>query len=255
MRRYGNWTIAAGVALGLGTAGVASAADMAVKAPPMVAAVPYNWSGCFVGGNVGGGWSRVDTTRVSQDTVGSAYLDYGSENDSSFIGGGQVGCDFQTNHWVFGVQAQFDFGAVQGSHAIPTLPGFVEANDLKGIYTFTGRVGYLFTPQYLGYVRLGAAYLNNRNTVTGPGLSESASWTEPGITAGIGGEWMFAPNWSVFAEANYIWTEDDSARDLIAVPGQFPPGEVVNDRLRVITAMVGVNYKFHWDNGPVMAKY
>jgi outer membrane immunogenic protein len=106
-------------------------------------------------------------------------------------------------------------------------------------------------------VKVGAAFMNNRNQVSQPSgaLSESATFTDPGITAGIGGEWMFAPDWSVFAEWNYIWTEDDSAHDFRAAPGLFPPGEVINIRQRAQTALIGVNYKFHWDNGPVVAKY
>jgi outer membrane immunogenic protein len=255
MRRHMNFVFTAAVLLGLGATSAASAADMAVKARPVVAPVMYNWSGCYVGGNAGGGWSDMHTVRLQQDTVGPTVADYGSERDSGFAGGGQVGCDFQTTNWVFGVEGMFDFGNVKGQHAVTAFPAFSETNDLRGIYTITGRIGYLWTPQFLSYVRVGAAYLQNRNQVSlaGGGL-ESAKWTEPGITAGIGGEWMFAPNWSVFAEANYIWTEDDSAHDFIATPGLVPPGEVINDRQNVVTALVGINYKFHWD-GPVVAKY
>ncbi|MBV8923804.1 MAG: porin family protein, partial [Bradyrhizobium sp.] len=59
--------------------------------------------------------------------------------------------------------------------------------------------------------------------------------------------------WSVFAEGNYIWTEDDAAHDYVTPAGI--PSETINNRQRIITALVGVNYKFHWDNGPLVAKY
>ena len=39
-------------------AGSASAADMAVKARPIVVDPSYNWTGFYVGGNVGYGWGR-----------------------------------------------------------------------------------------------------------------------------------------------------------------------------------------------------
>jgi outer membrane immunogenic protein len=248
---------ALGILLGLSLSGGASAADMAVKSRPIVAPIKYNWTGCYVGGNVGGGWTRVDTTRVSQDTVGPAFADYGRESDSGFIGGGQVGCDFQTTNLVFGLETEFEFGSVKGQHAIPSFPGFTETNNLRQLYLITGRVGYLWTPQFLGYVKAGAAFINNRNQVFAPGggFVEGATFTDPGITAGIGGEWMFAPDWSVFAEWSYIWTEDDAAHDFRAPAGFVPPGEVINVRERAQTALVGVNYKFHWDNGPVVAKY
>jgi outer membrane immunogenic protein len=57
----------------------------------------------------------------------------------------------------------------------------------------------------------------------------------------------------VFAEWNYYWIEDDAAQHFTPAPGFV--GETLNTRQRVQTALVGVNYKFHWDNGPVVAKY
>jgi len=254
---HGHLKLAFGLLLGLSMTGAASAADMAVKSRPLVAPIRYNWTGCYIGGNTGGGWSRVDTTRISQDAVGPAFADYGRETDNGFSGGGQVGCDFQTTNLVFGIQGEFDFGNINGRHAVAAFPTFSETNSLRQIYLITGRVGYLWTPQFLGYVKVGAAFMNNRNQVFQPSgaLSESATFTDPGVTAGIGGEWMFAPDWSVFAEWNYIWTEDDSAHDFRAAPGLFPPGEVINIRQRAQTALIGLNYKFHWDNGPVVAKY
>jgi outer membrane immunogenic protein len=245
----------AGILIGLASAGAASAADLPLKVAP-VAAPLYNWTGCYVGGNAGGGWTRVDTTRFSQDTIGQSFAFYGRENDSGFIGGGQVGCDFQTTNLVFGVQGTFDFGNINGRHALVDFPTFSETNSLKAIYTATGRVGYLWTPSFLGYVKVGMSWMQNKNQVLQPNgaLLESASFTLPGMTAGIGGEWMFAPNWSVFAEYNYMWIEDTSGQHFTSAPGVFPPGEVLNVKQTAQTVLVGVNYKFHW-GAPVVAKY
>jgi outer membrane immunogenic protein len=248
--------VAVAAMLGIGASGTASAADLAVKAPRL--AVPlYNWTGCYVGGNVGGGWSKMDTTRSQIDTAPPTQVqdNFGSNKGSGFLGGGQVGCDFQTTNLVFGIEGQFDFGSVKGTSNVPALAGFTSSNNLKELYLITGRIGYLWTPQLLGYVKVGAAFQTNRNTIFAPGGGqwESAKFTDPGITAGIGFEYMFAPSWSVFAEANYVWTEDDSAAHEYVPPGGLPT-DVINDRQRIISAMVGVNYKFHWD-GPVVAKY
>jgi outer membrane immunogenic protein len=254
MRQHKKMVLALGILIGMGAAGVASAADMAVKARPIAAPLMYNWTGCYIGGNVGGGWSRMDTTLVSQDTIGPVAANYGREKDSAFIGGGQAGCDFQTGNLVFGVQGQFDFGSISGRHALTDLPAFSETNNLQSIITATGRIGYLFTPALLGYGKVGVAFLRDRNQVflPGGGLFESASFTLPAMTAGGGLEWMFTPNWSVFAEYNYMWIQDDAAQHLTPTPGLV--GEVLNTRQRAQTALVGVNYKFHWD-GPVVAKY
>jgi len=83
-------------------------------------------------------------------------------------------------------------------------------------------------------------------------LIESASFYQPGMTAGIGAEWMFTPNWSVFAEYNYMWFHDDNAQQFTLAGGA--PGEVISSSQRVQTVLISVNYKLHWD-GPVVAKY
>jgi outer membrane immunogenic protein len=159
MRRHLKLAFAAGIFLALGATGVASAADMAVKARPVVAPVMYSWTGCYIGGNIGGGWSRMETTRATQDGVGPAPANYGREDDSGFIGGGQAGCDFQVgSNLVVGVQGQFDFGSIGGRHALTNFPTFSETNSLKSVITATGRFGYLFTPTFLGYGKLGVAF-------------------------------------------------------------------------------------------------
>jgi outer membrane immunogenic protein len=258
MRRHLGLAFAAGVLFGLGATGAASAADMAVKAPPIVAPIMYNWQGCYIGGNVGGGWNRVDTERVTIDTIGPASANYGRENDSGVIGGVQAGCDFLAGKdLVFGVQGMFDFSNINGRHALTDFPTFSETNNLRSIGTATGRIGYLWTPQFLGYAKGGMAFSQNRNTVYQPSgaLSESASYTLPGMTVGVGAEYMFAPHWSVFAEWDYYWIEDQSGQHFVAAPGLFPPGETLNVKPVSQTVLVGVNYKFNWDSPAVVAKY
>jgi outer membrane immunogenic protein len=247
--------LAAGLSWVLGAGNVASAADMAIKSPPAVAPVMYNWTGCYVGGNVGGGWERMTTTRVLIDPAIAAPANYGTEDDSGFIGGVQAGCDFMAgSNLVFGVQGMFDFSNVNGQHALADFPTFSETNNLRSIGTATGRIGYLWTPQFLGYVKGGMAFLENRNNVYAPGgaLLESANFSLPGMTVGVGGEWMFTPNWSVFLEWNYMWIEDNSGQHFVA-PGTSV-GEVLNVKPTAEAVQLGINYKFHWE-GPVIAKY
>lgn len=256
MGRAMKWVSAVGVVLGVGAAGGASAADLPIKAAP-APALMYNWTGCYIGANAGGAWDQMRTIRTQIDGFPPtpAFLDYGTEDGSGFLGGGQIGCDFQTTNLVFGLQGAFDWGSVNSSHNIAALPGFTEKNTLRGVFPVTGRVGYLWTPQFLGYLKLGFAWVDNRNTIYQNGAPfETTNFTDPLITAGIGFEYMFTNNWSVFAEANYYWSEaDDQAHDWRN--GAGIPLENLTERQRIITALVGVNYKFHWDNGPVVAKY
>jgi outer membrane immunogenic protein len=257
-----------GGALSLGLVNAASAADMAVKARPVVApVVVYNWTGCYIGGNVGGGWARTNQTQIAK-VGGPAIIpnnNFGSSEDVDVIGGAQIGCDYQFGgRWVVGVQGMFDFGDIRSSHVVPTaFPGFpvgafVSENRTKDIFTATARLGYLFTPQVLGYVKGGGAWARVdhifNGTIPTPFLSESATGVNrDGWTVGGGVEWMFAPGWSVFGEYNYM---DFGRKDIAFTAGPATVGaaDVVSTRLTVQTALAGVNYKFNWPQ-LVVAKY
>ena len=72
----------------------AAAADLPVKARPMVPVVTaYNWTGCYIGGNVGGKWARVRDDVFVPATIGSPdrLASFASDTAGTFIGGGQVG--------------------------------------------------------------------------------------------------------------------------------------------------------------------
>src|SRR5271165_987098 len=100
-----NWRIQMRYLIGITAAaalgGSALAADLAVKAPP----VGYsNWTSCYIGGNVAGGWSRNGTGDMLGVTgIGSVQVDGGGLNY-----GGQVGCDYQfSGRWVVGIESKF----------------------------------------------------------------------------------------------------------------------------------------------------
>jgi outer membrane immunogenic protein len=244
--------------------GSAIAADMApryAKAPPPAPVTVYNWTGCYVGGNVGGGWARTDQTRVSR--LGVPFpANYGSSDNSEVIGGGQIGCDYQfAGNWVVGIQGMYDYARIGSSHALPAFPTFTSVNETKDVWTVTGRVGYLFVPQLLGYIKGGGAWTRQDNIVVQPtgALSETAlGVNRSGWTVGGGLEWMFAPGWSAFAEYNYMDFGRRDVQHISAVTGSGfvagLPSEVISTRLEVSTATVGVNYKFNF-GGPVVARY
>jgi outer membrane immunogenic protein len=251
-------------------AGPAMAADMPVKArPPAPAPVAvYNWTGCYIGGNVGGGWARTKQSQIAKLTPGPVPVgpnDFGASDDSAFIGGGQIGCDYQYNSWVFGLQGKVDFGDIKSSHGIPTaFPGFpaptsfTSINKTKDVVTATARLGYLFTPAMLAYVKGGGAWARVDHTFIGhvpvDFLSESASdISRQGWTVGGGLEWMFAPGWSIFGEYNYM---DFGTKDVAFVQGPATVGfpDLVHTRLTMQQALFGVNYKLNWA-GPVAARY
>ena len=232
----------------------ASAADMAVKAPRPVPVA--TWTGCYIGGNVGAGWHRIEQSQTG-DTGGAVFVppgDWGSSQNSGFIGGAQVGCDYQFNaHWLFGLEDMFDFGNIKSSDNFPdprfAATGPFQNTVTRDLFSTTARAGYLFTPQLLGYVKGGGAWTRTATTVfvTIPvfGESEFANSDRIGGTVGGGLEWRFAPNWSVFAEYNYMDFGRRSVTFTVAPgAGVFPPS-IVSTRLTMQTVNVGVNWRLN----------
>lgn len=241
----------------------AIAADLPVKARPMAPApmaTAYNWTGCYIGGNVGFARHNIDERSIT--VAGRPFdSDFGSSSSTNVIGGGQVGCDYQfASNFVIGAQGMFDFTNIGSRHTLPAFPTFYDETTTKSVFTATGRVGYLIVPQVLAYVKGGAAWARVDTTrfVTVPPptiVSESAlDQTRKGWTVGGGVEWMIASGWSVFGEYNYM----DFGRDRVSfVTGPQAVGlpSVVDTRFTVQQALFGVNYKFNWAGGPVVAKY
>jgi outer membrane immunogenic protein len=221
-------------ALGLTAIQIASAADLGRRVPPPAPAyvppapLPYLWTGCYVGGNIGGAWSNVEVNNVS--TGGSV-----SENNSGFAGGGQIGCDYQWNAWVFGFRNMFDGTSLSSNRTFDI--GSVDSHT-HWFDTLTARGGYLVQPNVLLYVQGGAAwaerkldFFNNAGAQVG-----EVSNTRTGWTVGGGAEWMFAPHWSVFAEYNFMGFGTQNV-----TCGGFCN---VSAKANIQDVLAGVNYKF-----------
>ena len=152
----------AGAAVSALLGGSASAADLARPAPVYIPPPPvvalFTWTGCYVGGNVGGVWASREWTA---QTPGSPIfgISSGSNNASGAIGGVQVGCNYQVGAWVFGIQGDYDWSNANTTRTGPfvALPTFGTYDKLKSLASVTGRVGYAFD-RFLGYVKAGGAW-------------------------------------------------------------------------------------------------
>jgi outer membrane immunogenic protein len=255
-----NKTFFGTVALLAMVGGPALAADMAVKARPLAPApvAVYNWTGCYIGGNVGAARARIRETSVT--VAGVAFVsDFGRSSDSDLIGGGQIGCDYQASNFVIGIQGMFDFTDLNSRHTLPAFPTFFDTTRTKDVFTVTGRVGYLFTPSLLAYVKGGGAWarIDTTRFATVPAptiVSEFANdQNRQGWTIGGGLEWMIASGWSVFGEYNFM---DFGTERVQFVTGPLAVGipSVISTRYEIQQALFGVNYKFNWA-GPVAARY
>jgi outer membrane immunogenic protein len=230
----------------------ANAADLGAKpvykAPPV--AVMYNWSGFYVGGHVGGGWEQADATLMVQPVAAFPPGTVFKTRSSGVLAGGQMGVNWQTANWVFGLEGDFSWTNADGSNtnASPLIPGLSLTGTVNYSWfaTATGRVGYAWN-NWLGYVKGGAAFtdidLGGRVTVGGvlANTVNALSDTRTGWTVGVGIENGFAGNWSWKLEYNYMDFGTQSY-NLTATP---PAGiTTVNHDLTVQAVKFGVNYRF-----------
>ena len=239
-------TVLAGLAAATLVANFASAADIPRKAPPPPVPAPvYAWTGCYIGGNVG--WARAKT-EVSFDGVGDF-----SRSADGFAGGGQIGCDYQfASNWVIGVQGLLDATSIEASRDSVLFPGNSIHAKVRGFATLTGRIGYTITPSFLFYGKFGWGGYRTRfhvNDAAGVEVA-NASRTQSGFDVGVGGEWMFTPNWSLWIEWDHIFPRDKT----FFFPN-LAGGTSAEIRREFDKVLVGVNWRFGGVAAPVAARY
>jgi outer membrane immunogenic protein len=200
----------------------ASAADMApvYKAAPAPAPA-FSWTGCYVGGHVGWGWSRkkINETAFGSFSSQPDVLSSGSIDASGAVFGGQVGCNYQfSGNVVFGVEFSGSATDINGQNVNPNDANPNNALDFSDVDNFnrvkvdylasaTARLG-ITSGNALFYVKGGAAWTRDRwnvsDTLFGDPLGERKQ-SRTGWTVGGGAEWAwsFAPRWSSFVEYDY----------------------------------------------------
>jgi outer membrane immunogenic protein len=182
------------------------------KAPPIVTATVYDWSGFYGGINAGGGSSRNCSNLISNAgvAVNPAANREGCNSAGGAAVGGQIGYRYQMANWVFGVEAQGDWAGFSGTNRNLVLPTLTDRSRVDSFGLFTGQVGYAFN-NVLGYVKGGAAVVGDKydtmTTATNV-VVDSANTTRWGGTLGAGVEYGFAPNWSVGVEYDHLFIGD-----------------------------------------------
>ena len=180
------------------------ASSPALAAPP----TPYNWTGIYVGANLGG--VRVHNT--SQEIGPNYWFDnppapvYGADA-TGVIGGIQAGYNWQIQNFVFGLEGDLDLTSANSSttRATPFDSPMAQTAGLKGLATLRGRAG-IAVDNTLLYVTGGLATGRLNDHVIEPGAAnivfDSTGW-RAGWIAGGGIEYAIAKNWTIKAEALY----------------------------------------------------
>jgi outer membrane immunogenic protein len=232
----------------LSTSMAAHAADVTARPapyappPPVSALRGFSWTGFYVGGNIGGAWSNRDVT----DT----FLD---GNNGVFIGGGQLGFNWQVSNFVLGFEADFD-GATKnnnntGTVFVPALATIQVSSNDSWITTLAARFG-VTNGYWLLYGKAGGGWVGSddfivTNLRTGSSITTSNNNTNRGWLLGVGVEWAFASNWSAKVEYNYLALDDRT----FTVPAGSPflAGDTfIQSNRNIQMAKVGINYLFNW---------
>jgi outer membrane immunogenic protein len=237
MKRAG---LLVGICAAAFVAAPALAADLPMKAPPAPPLPVFSWNGFYIGANIGGAWSH---TTVNDVVTG---LSFGTDS-SGFIGGGQVGFNYQMNNFVFGVEGDIDATSISKTGpGLVTGIGTLQATaKTDWVATLAGRLGFAFD-RWMVYVKGGGAWVQNSATLTNltTGAAVSGSNTSSGWVLGVGAEWAFAGPWS--AKIEYDHVEFD--RWSVAAP-VIAAGDTFNVNRNIDMVKFGINYRFGWGGG------
>ncbi len=239
----------------LATAIAAHGADL--PEPHVQPYVPpaFNWTGFYAGGNLGG-------ARVQRDWADSALgLNFDGGIKNGFIGGVQVGGNFQIGNIVLGGEGDFDYTISNANNDarlfVPALGDhFVVTSNHRWISTVTARFGVAFD-RLLFYGKAGGGWVgNNGFTITNAnGASMTASNDlARGWLVGGGVEWAFGAyinTWTIRFEYAYLGLNDWSYRLPAATP--FLAGDTITAGNRNIQMVkLGFNFLF---NSPISSRY
>jgi len=244
---------ASGVAAAAATGGV-QAADMGLPlkapAPPPPAA---SWAGWYIGLNAGAAWQHA----ANESSVGGSKLDYVSPTTSAtgFIGGGQIGYNWQDGNFVFGLEGDIDgltgkghtlqFGHDDFGGIVPPPKSF--SNKISWLSTVRARTG-LAVGDTMAYVTGGLAIGGVKDSMnvafTGLGFTpKSVSQTRVGWVIGGGVEHMlWNSHWTVGLEALFV----DLGTSTVTVNPAFtgPLGKTGRFSNQAVIGRLKVNYKF-----------
>jgi outer membrane immunogenic protein len=290
-------SILSGAAFILAASGSAFAADMAVKAPPPAPVLtPVSmWAGWYVGLNAGGGWGNNSginnsiTSSFCNPNIGGcpgagAFPGFGAATAQAvtasfdtklrgFIGGGQIGYNWQDGVTVWGLEADFQGADLKGSASaanttVPDVNTPIEfvtvagtgSQKLEFLGTLRGRLGWAPSGPWLVYVTGGLAY---GHTETSASFAETAGFPnvifnansaasinawQAGWTVGGGFEWMIAPRWSIKGEYLYYDLGTVTVNNAINVntgPVPFFGVTIASEAAyRGSIARAGINYHF-----------
>ena len=241
----------------LALSGVAYAAELPVKAPPVAPVAPViNWTGFYVGAQIGGAsFDPSCHTTHSSGVFSTAFPCDGEGTTSSIssagvIGGGKIGYDWQWNKVVLGAVGEFDWTDLNGTSRLqqfgsPTVG--TASEDVHWLASARGRVGWAFD-NVLFYATGGVAWTQIKAHASlidplDPAISfaSQSSSDRTGAVAGGGFEYRFTPNLSFVGEL--LWYGFGTTSTTGVTPGGVAFTTQFNNQ-DILAGTLGVNWRF-----------
>ncbi len=199
--------------------------------PPM-----FDWSGPYVGLNAGNAWARVDygITLTGEKA---------KTNPEGFVGGGQVGYNFQMNQWVFGPEFSFNYADMIGGKFRSLInPTVAYSSKFRSYAILGGRLGYA-VDNVLLYTNVGYALADIKVAGVFTGVdSFSKSKTFGGLAIGAGVDCALTNDMSVGLNFTYADFGSKTLNGLTKTLNLNYTASNVNPRLYAVTARI--NYHF-----------
>jgi outer membrane immunogenic protein len=224
---------------------------------PAVAPIPYfNWTGCYVGVDVGALWAATDW--IDQIPSDPAFgTDLGSHVASGAIGGVRGNCSYQVSNWVVSLEGGYGWTNSTASSISALAGGITDEARIKTLASITGRVGYAWD-RFLGYVKGGGASLRRSYSLSFPGAAiVTASETRGGWTVGIGGEYAFLDWLTGFVELDYYRFGSGANSFICAGCGLPVPAIAFDVTTNVTVFKIGLNFTMpnDWDPQRLKSRY
>lgn len=262
-------------------AGAADLPSRAPAAPYYAAPAVFTWTGFYAGLNAGVAFRSSNNFAIVPAGFGAAPNGapapgniFGSggnnSNDTSFVGGGQIGYNWQFGSFVAGVETDFQGIANSGNNngfgiaapvagvagVVPYAIAASGASGTKWFGTVRGRLGYAYD-RVLFYGTGGLAYggggnrtgvvqyFNSVNATAIPTATYSGggSGTRTGFALGAGVEYAINNSWTVKGEYLYV---DLGRRNNVFASAALPASSFSggNNSNRNHVVRIGLNYKF-----------
>jgi outer membrane immunogenic protein len=222
-------------------------AALCIWAAPALAADPaevipvepgFTWTGAYIGLHVGGAWGDKDWTIASDD--GPTFT---SHEVSGFIGGAQIGYNWQFDRIVAGAEAEVSWANVDGDNPCPN-PAAVCGTEIRWMGSATARLGMAMN-RFLIYGKGGVAFADEEyfaNFPLVPFDDASGDDTRVGWTVGVGGEYAINDKWSAKLEYMYADFGSETVDLHFDVDGIFAGTQDIEQQLH--TVKFGINYHF-----------